>query len=118
MLIHLQAMRMEKEETPERKEEKEKKIKQWLDRESEDVNRYRGGYATEGGFEVEDGTALHWAAYYGNYHATELLIEKGAGGIAIQPTKVSFVDKGNDFQIKLQRISLCFEIFTAKVLMI
>ena len=80
---------MEKEETQARKDEKEKKIKQWLERESEDVKHCRGGYATEGGFEVEDGTALHWAAYYGNYHATELLIDKGAGAIAIQPTKIT-----------------------------
>ena len=56
-------------------------LQEWLDRESEGVNRYRGGYATEGGFEVEDGTALHWAAYYGNCHAAKLLIEKGAGVI-------------------------------------
>ena len=58
-------------------------LQEWLDRESENVNRYRGGHATEGGFEVEDGTALHWAAYYGKYHAAKLLIEKGAGVIAL-----------------------------------
>ena len=58
-------------------------LQEWLDKEYEDVNRYRGGHATEGGFEVEDGTALHWAAYYGNYRAAKLLIEKGAGVIVL-----------------------------------
>ena len=56
-------------------------LQQWLNEESEDVNHYRGGYATEGGFVVEDGTALHWAAYYGRFPAAKLLIEKGAGVI-------------------------------------
>ena len=58
-------------------------LEQWVNSDSEGVKHCRGGHATEGGFEVEDGTALHWAAYYGNYHATELLIEKGAGAIVL-----------------------------------
>ena len=57
-------------------------LQQWLNRESEEVNHYRGGFAAEGGFMLEGGTALHWAAYYGNYHATKLLIDEGAGEIS------------------------------------
>ena len=50
----------------------------------------RGGYATEGDFVMKDGTALHWAAFYGQCHAAELLIEKGAGAILFSQ---SFIDK-------------------------
>ena len=54
-------------------------LEQWVNSDSEGVKHCRGGHATGGGFEVEDGTALHWAAYYAICPAAELLIDKGAG---------------------------------------
>ena len=62
---------------------KEDDFRKWLDRESEEVNHYRGDYACGGGFEVKNGTALHWAAYYGNFEIANLLIEKGAGMVLL-----------------------------------
>jgi len=57
------------------------------------MNHYRGGFASGGGFVVEDGTPLHWAAYYGSFNIAKLLIEKGAGMvlliIGISTSKVS-----------------------------
>ena len=78
-------------------------LQEWLDRESKDVNCYRGGYDSEGGFVVEDGTALHWAAYYGNYRAAKLLIEKGAGVILLVLYS----------QLKLVLLMHGFKVFTA-----
>ena len=51
-----------------------------------DINRKRGGNDFEvsndlevsNDFEVSDGTALHWAAYYGKMEIVEQLFKKGA----------------------------------------
>ena len=43
------------------------------------VNVYRGGNDAYGHFTVANGTALHWAVYYGQQEIAKLLIEKGAG---------------------------------------
>ena len=43
------------------------------------VNCYRGGFTINDGLVLEGGTALHWAAYYGQRAIVEALIEKGAG---------------------------------------
>ena len=51
-------------------------VQQWLD---EEVNKCRGGRASHGYFFVSDGTALHWAAYYGQLEIAKLLLDKGAG---------------------------------------
>ena len=54
-------------------------VQTWLREEGTKVNKCRGGRASNGHFFVGDGTALHWAAYYGQLEITTLLIEKGAG---------------------------------------
>ena len=51
----------------------------WLNRKKGDINRYRGGFTINDGLVLEGGTALHWAAYYGQRAIVESLIEKGAG---------------------------------------
>ena len=43
------------------------------------MNEFRGGTASHGHFYVTTGTALHWAAYYGQLEIAKLLIEHGAG---------------------------------------
>ena len=65
------------------KNSNEDEFRQWLDRESEEVNHYRGGFASGGGFTVQDGTALHWAAYYGSYPIAKMLIDRGAGVVLL-----------------------------------
>ena len=54
-------------------------VQKWLREEGTKVNKCRGGRASNGHFFVGDGTALHWAAYYGQLEITTLLIGKGAG---------------------------------------
>ena len=54
-------------------------VQKWLDEKGTKVNECKGGRASNGHFFVGDGTALHWAAYYGQLDITRLLIEKGAG---------------------------------------
>lgn len=55
-------------------------IKQWLEKkEVSDVNECKGGSHSNGLFYVANGTALHWAAYYGQLEIANLLINKGAG---------------------------------------
>ena len=43
------------------------------------MNECKGGRHTHGHFSVSDGTALHWAAYFGQLKIAKLLIDKGAG---------------------------------------
>ena len=54
-------------------------VQRWLDEEGTKVNECKGGRTSHSCFFVGDGTALHWAAYYGQLEITTLLIEKGAG---------------------------------------
>ena len=54
-------------------------FQKWLDRTKGVVNRYRGGFTINDGLVLEGGTALHWAAYYGQRAIVDVLIEKGAG---------------------------------------
>ena len=54
-------------------------VKQWLEKKETKVNKCKGGKASNGLFSVTGGTALHWAAYYGQLEITKLLIESGAG---------------------------------------
>ena len=53
-------------------------VQHWLDEEGADVNKCRGGRASNGHFFVGDGTALHWAAYYGKLEIVNLLVDRGA----------------------------------------
>ena len=43
------------------------------------MNECRGGRDEHGNLIVANGTALHWATYYGQLEIAKLLIEKGAG---------------------------------------
>lgn len=43
-----------------------------------DVNRRRGGKCNTNDFEVSNGTALHWAAYYGKVEVAKKFLERGA----------------------------------------
>ena len=54
-------------------------VKQWLQEKETNVNEHRGGRASHGHFFVSNGTALHWAAYYGQLEITNLLLSKDAG---------------------------------------
>ena len=54
-------------------------FQRWLKRKKGQVNRYRGGFALNDGLVLEGGTALHWAAYYGQLAIVEALAENGAG---------------------------------------
>ena len=54
-------------------------VQQWLEKEGTQANKYKGGRASHGHFFVGDGTALHWATYYGQLEIAKLLLDKGAG---------------------------------------
>ena len=54
-------------------------IKQWLQNEDTEVNYCRGGNASRQPFAVADGTALHWAVFYGQLDIALLLLQNGAG---------------------------------------
>ena len=60
-------------------------VKQWLEEEETRVNDCKGGTASHGHFFVGDGTALHWAAYYGQLEIAKLLLNNGAGMCAVEP---------------------------------
>ena len=56
-------------------------IKGWLLNEDAKANEYRGGRAFPRHHAVANGTALHWAVYYGQLEITQLLLDNGAGTI-------------------------------------
>ena len=45
------------------------------------MNECRGGRAFPRHYAVANGTALHWAVYYGQLGITQLLLDNGAGKI-------------------------------------
>ena len=57
----------------------ESAVEQWLVEKGTDVNECIVGRASHGHFFVGDGTALHWAAYYGQLEIAKLLLNNGAG---------------------------------------
>jgi len=61
------------------KEGKQATVKEWLQKEETKVNEFRGGSASHSHFSIAGGTALHWAAYYGQLEIAQLLIDSGAG---------------------------------------
>ena len=54
-------------------------IVQWLEKEKKKVNVCRGGSAYHAHIAVGNGTALHWAVYYGQHEIAKLLLDSGAG---------------------------------------
>ena len=54
-------------------------IVQWLKDEKGSINKYKGGIAIHRHFAVGNGTALHWAVYYGQQNIAKLLLDTGAG---------------------------------------
>ena len=54
-------------------------VKEWFEKDETKVNECKGGEHAHGHFRVSNGTALHWAAYYGQSGIAKLLIDKGAG---------------------------------------
>ena len=80
-------------------------FRKWLNRKRGQVNWYRGGLATEGGLVVEGGTALHWAAYYGQFDIVKALeealqeaLEDGGAGLIIFVTMCTSGDNIQAFQ--------------------
>ena len=54
-------------------------IKRWLQNGNTKVNKCRGGWATHRHFVFADGTALHWAVYYGQLDIAQQLLKQDAG---------------------------------------
>ena len=54
-------------------------VEQWIQNEDTKVNDCRGGNASRHPFAVANGTALHWAVYYGQLDIAQLLLKNGAG---------------------------------------
>lgn len=54
-------------------------INDWLQNENTEVNECRGGKAYHGHFVLVNGTALHWAVYYGQLEIAEQLLGQRAG---------------------------------------
>ena len=54
-------------------------VEKWLETTKvKDINCKRGGECSTNNFEVRDGTALHWAAYYGKVEIVKKCLESGA----------------------------------------
>ena len=54
-------------------------IEEWLKDKDTKVNECKGGTALSPPFAVANGTALHWAVYYGQLEIAQLLLSNGAG---------------------------------------
>ena len=54
-------------------------IANWLIKERKNVNRKRSGSSSHRHHAVANGTALHWAVYYGQVEIARVLLESGAG---------------------------------------
>lgn len=54
-------------------------VEEWLKENGTKVNECKGGKAFPGHNAVAYGTALHWAALYGQLEIAELLFDHGAG---------------------------------------
>ena len=61
-------------------------VDKWLKRESHNVNRSRGGssWSLTARYIHEGGTALHWAAYYGQQEIAQLLMTSGASMLEVK----------------------------------
>ena len=56
-------------------------VEKWLQKNITRVNVCRGGNACYKHHAVSNGTALHWAAFYGQLEIAKQLLEKRAGNI-------------------------------------
>ena len=63
-------------------------VEQWLQNEDTKVNDCRGGSASHHPFAVANGTALHWAVYYGQLNIAQLLLRNGAGILLYEYTYI------------------------------
>ena len=63
-------------------------LEQWLQKEDTNVNKCKGGNAYWQTHALADGTALHWAVYYGELKIAQLLLDKGAGMFLIAGQKL------------------------------
>ena len=54
-------------------------VEEWLQENGTKVNECKGGKAFPGHNAVANGTALHWAANYGQLEIAKLLFDHGAG---------------------------------------
>ena len=54
-------------------------VQQWVQENVTSINRCKGGRACYLHFAVANGTALHWAVYYGKLEIAQLLLDNGAG---------------------------------------
>ena len=54
-------------------------IKKWIKEDQTRVNECRGGNDFPRRHAVANGTALHWAVYYGQLEVAQLLLDNGAG---------------------------------------
>ena len=54
-------------------------INQWLQNGKTKVNEFRDGRACHRHFVLADGTALHWAVYYGQLEIAQQLLHQHAG---------------------------------------
>ena len=60
-------------------------MKKWIQKNRTRVNEYKGGNNSHQHFAVANGTALHWAVYFGQLEIAQLLLENGAGELASLP---------------------------------
>lgn len=60
------------------RKDEDKAIEQLKKMTKDELNHSRGRNPDSNDFEVADGTALHWAAYYGKKEIVEQLFKKGA----------------------------------------
>lgn len=60
-------------------------MEKWIRKNRTRVNEYKGGNNSHQHFAVANGTALHWAVYFGQLKIAQLLLENGAGELASLP---------------------------------
>ena len=81
-------------------------VRTWI-QDCKRVNKCKGGSDSHQHFAVANGTALHWAVYYGQLEIAQLLLGKGAGIILLKHSKLVCGNPGYwDGRIS---VSFCWE---------